>query len=45
MAEEKVSFSMCIVRDTVTSILADKSFTIPTDGAKRCLEIVPMVMK
>ena len=38
-------FSMCIVRGAVTSILADESFTIPTDGAKRCLEIAREVMK
>ena len=45
MAEEKVSFSMHIVRGAVTSILADKSFIIPTDGSKKCLEIARAVMK
>ena len=45
MAEEKVLFSMHIVRGAVISILADESFTIPTDGAKKCLEIVQEVMK
>ena len=32
-----MSFSMCIVRGAVTSILAGESFTIPTDGAKKSL--------
>ena len=29
----------------MTSILADESFTIPTDGAKKCLEMARAVMK
>ena len=40
-----MSFSMCIVRGAVTSILAGESFTIPTDGAKKYLEIAWTVMK
>ena len=40
-----MSFSMHIVRGAVTSILADKRFTIPTDGAKKCLQIAWAVMK
>ena len=38
-------FSMRIIRGAVTGILADESFTIPTDGAKKCLEIARVVMK
>ena len=40
-----MSFSMCIVRGAVISILAGESFTIPTDGAKKYLEITQAVMK
>ena len=45
MAKGKVSFSMRTVRGAVTSILANESFTIPTNGAKKCLEIAQVVMK
>ena len=43
--EEQVMSSVRIVRGAVTGILADESFTIPTDEVKKCLEMARTVTK
>ena len=45
MAGEQVMSSIHIVRGAVTGILADVRFTIPTDGAKKCLEMARPLTK